>query len=57
MFPSKLNSDINEVYLMHGTKPGIIINILNQGMNERFCGLGGLFGGGLYFAEDVAKND
>ena len=50
-------TEINEVYLMHGTKPDLILKILNGGMNERFCSLGGMYGGGLYFAEDVAKND
>lgn len=50
-----LKSDLNEVYLTHGTKPETVLKILNNGMNERFSG--GIFGHGTYFAEDVAKND
>mmetsp|Transcript_66098 Transcript_66098/g.158113 ORF Transcript_66098/g.158113 Transcript_66098/m.158113 type:complete len:555 (+) Transcript_66098:63-1727(+) len=53
--PAQLNSDINEVYLSHGSKPDILLSILSGGLNERFSG--GLFGQGTYFAEDVAKND
>eukprot|EP00397_Hematodinium_sp_SG-2012_P000261 GEMP01000261.1.p1 GENE.GEMP01000261.1~~GEMP01000261.1.p1 ORF type:complete len:1338 (+),score=346.47 GEMP01000261.1:3553-7566(+) len=56
MLPAILDPTINEVYLSHGTGPDIIMNILTAGLNERFARQG-LFGHGIYFAEDVAKND
>ena len=40
----KLNKKLNEVILLHGTKPETLMPILAQGLNERFCG--GLFGAG-----------
>jgi len=53
--PAQLDSEINEVYLSHGTKPETIVALMSEGLNERFSG--GLFGHGTYLAEDVAKND
>jgi hypothetical protein len=53
--PGELESDINEVYLSHGTKPETVLSVISGGLNERFSG--GLFGQGTYFAEDVGKND
>jgi hypothetical protein len=53
--PAELESDVNEVYLSHGTKPEAVLSVISGGLNERFSG--GLFGHGTYFAEDVAKND
>eukprot|EP00397_Hematodinium_sp_SG-2012_P006323 GEMP01006352.1.p1 GENE.GEMP01006352.1~~GEMP01006352.1.p1 ORF type:complete len:531 (+),score=114.04 GEMP01006352.1:1742-3334(+) len=53
--PQALDTDVNEVMLLHGTKPDTVLKILSGGMNERFSG--GIFGNGIYFAEDVAKND
>jgi len=53
--PGNLDSSINELYLVHGTRPESILAILAGGLNERFSG--GLFGSGTYFAEDVAKSD
>merc|ERR1712032_1375989 len=53
--PAELDSNINEVYLSHGSKPEALIAILSGGLNERFSG--GLFGNGTYLAEDIAKND
>jgi len=50
-----LRYDLNETFLLHGTKPETILSLLANGFNERFCG--GLFGHGLYLAEDPAKND
>jgi len=50
-----MDEQINEVYLSHGTKPEVLLTILQNGLNERFSG--GLFGNGTYFAEDVGKND
>lgn len=53
--PAELNEEVNEVWLLHGTSPEVILQILTTGFNERLCG--GLFGKGAYFAEDVAKVD
>jgi hypothetical protein len=53
--PGKLDENVNEVYLVHGTKPDTVLSVIANGLNERFSG--GLFGHGTYFAEDVAKND
>jgi len=53
--PPELDGEINEVMLLHGTKPDTVLKILSGGMNERYSG--GIFGNGIYFAEDVAKND
>lgn len=50
-----LDADVNELYLMHGTKPDILMSVVSGGLNERFSG--GNFGHGTYFAEDLGKND
>jgi hypothetical protein len=49
----------NEVRLLHGTKPELVLAILQHGMNERFAGAsaGTKFGGGSYLADDVGKID
>lgn len=46
---------VNEVFLLHGTKPETLLQIIANGPNEKFSG--GLFGEGTYFAENPAKND
>jgi hypothetical protein len=51
-----LRTDVNETFLLHGTKPDTVLPSISNGLNERFC-CGGLFGHGVYFAEDPAKND
>lgn len=48
-------AELNEKLLLHGTKPELVIKILHHGMNERYSG--GLFGHGLYLAEDPEKID
>eukprot|EP00435_Cladocopium_sp_Y103_P025373 s2946_g6.t1 len=53
--PEPVGKDINEVFLLHGTKPPSVKKILSDGLNERFSG--GLFGHGSYLAEDPAKSD
>ena len=52
---SEMNAAINEVYLLHGLPHENVLNILKQGMNERFAGAhaGSMFGQGLYFAENT----
>mmetsp|Transcript_65330 Transcript_65330/g.105856 ORF Transcript_65330/g.105856 Transcript_65330/m.105856 type:complete len:164 (+) Transcript_65330:2-493(+) len=49
----------NEVRLLHGTKPDVVLSILKNGMNERFAGsaAGTAFGDGSYFADDAGKID
>jgi hypothetical protein len=53
--PANLRPEVNEAFLLHGTGPATIPNIMSGGANERFSG--GLFGSGTYFAEDASKND
>lgn len=48
----KLDANVNEKWFLHGTKPDFVIPILNDGLNERLSG--GLFGKGIYLAEDAA---
>jgi len=52
----KLHREINEEYLLHGTKGEVVLSICTYGINERFTSVA-LFGKGSYFAEDPAKND
>ena len=49
--------DRNECMLWHGTKPQIVDIICNEGFDERVCSLTGLFGAGVYLAEEVSKSD
>lgn len=53
--PDPLHADVNEVRLLHGTRPDTVLILLSNGPNERFSG--GLFGCGTYLAEDAGKND
>jgi len=53
--PGDLLQDVNEVRLLHGTKPDTVLMILQNGPNERFSD--GLFGAGTYLAEDAGKTD
>merc|ERR1712224_649327 len=46
----------NEVMLWHGTKADIIDTIVQEGFDERVCSLGGMFGAGVYFAQDSCKS-
>eukprot|EP00929_Paragymnodinium_shiwhaense_P043487 TRINITY_DN22363_c0_g1_i5.p1 TRINITY_DN22363_c0_g1~~TRINITY_DN22363_c0_g1_i5.p1 ORF type:complete len:289 (-),score=62.78 TRINITY_DN22363_c0_g1_i5:263-1129(-) len=50
-----LDDRVNEKILLHGTKPDLVLAILQNGLNERFSG--GLFGSGIYVAEDPSKID
>lgn len=55
LLPDRLAAEVNEVRLLHGSKPDTILAILSDGLNERFSG--GLFGSGSYLAEDPGKTD
>eukprot|EP00161_Ancyromonas_sigmoides_P009669 TRINITY_DN239_c1_g2_i3.p1 TRINITY_DN239_c1_g2~~TRINITY_DN239_c1_g2_i3.p1 ORF type:complete len:1507 (-),score=409.47 TRINITY_DN239_c1_g2_i3:10-4530(-) len=46
----------NEVLLFHACKPEIAGVIVEQGFDERVCGLNGLFGAAVYFAENASKS-
>ena len=51
----KLDAEVNEYLLLHGTKPGSLFEILSSGLNERISE--GIFGDGTYFADDAGKAD
>jgi len=51
----QLDNSVNEVYLAHSTKPEVLVSIFHTGFNERYSG--GLFGHGIYSAEDCGKTD
>jgi len=53
--PGELLKEVNETFLLHGTKPDTVLTILQNGPNERFSR--GLFGNGTYLAEDAGKCD
>jgi len=53
--PLHYDSAVNEKILLHGTKAEIVLSIMANGLNEKFCG--GLFGRGVYLSEDAAKID
>eukprot|EP00928_Gymnodinium_smaydae_P004105 TRINITY_DN11431_c0_g1_i2.p1 TRINITY_DN11431_c0_g1~~TRINITY_DN11431_c0_g1_i2.p1 ORF type:complete len:830 (+),score=88.75 TRINITY_DN11431_c0_g1_i2:1088-3577(+) len=50
-----LDGTVNEKLLLHGTKPESALSILHNGLNEKLSG--GLFGKGVYMAEDPSKVD
>lgn len=52
---NSLNDALNEAFLWHGTKPGFTNMITQDGFDERVTNLEGMFGAGLYFAEDSCK--
>lgn len=55
LYNGPLDASVNEQVLLHGTKPSVLLEILNNGLNERYSS--GLFGSCTYFAEDAGKND
>lgn len=54
---SGLLTEVNEVFLFHGTKPDIADKVIETGFEERLASLGGLYGAGAYFAEKSSKSD
>jgi len=54
--PRSLNKSLNEVFLWHGTSKARSDIIAEAGFDERVSSLGGMLGGGLYFAEDSCKS-
>ena len=57
--PSPPEENVNEAILLHGCPPDVLLNILKDGVNERYSGgnAGTMFGDGVYLAEDVGKTD
>eukprot|EP00403_Amphidinium_massartii_P008861 CAMPEP_0178421320 /NCGR_PEP_ID=MMETSP0689_2-20121128/26586_1 /TAXON_ID=160604 /ORGANISM="Amphidinium massartii, Strain CS-259" /LENGTH=780 /DNA_ID=CAMNT_0020042827 /DNA_START=74 /DNA_END=2417 /DNA_ORIENTATION=+ len=55
--PGALDEEVNESWFMHGTKPDIVLPVLNAGLNERVTSSSGAFGVGIYLAEDIEKAD
>jgi len=53
----KLNDEINEKWLLHGTKFEIARSIIEEGFNERYASDGGIFGAGNYFGDTPEKTD
>jgi hypothetical protein len=55
--PGPLHNDINEKFLLHGTNPSYVLNLLQNGLNDRMSKSSGAFGGGVYLAEAIEKID
>jgi hypothetical protein len=55
--PQKLNTELNETFLLHGVPKDTLKLILENGFNERYAGrnAGTLYGKGNYFANDAGK--
>jgi len=51
-----LNKSLNEAFLWHGSSKERVDMIAEAGFDERVSNLGGMLGGGLYFAEDSCKS-
>jgi hypothetical protein len=47
----------NEFFLFHGLNSSYITGITKFGFDPRFCSLQGMFGAGLYFAENSSKSN
>ena len=52
-----LSEEINEQFLFHGCKPKFKQIIMRQGFDHRVANPNGMFGAGIYFAEDPVKAD
>eukprot|EP00960_Hanusia_phi_P016326 481512-Hanusia_phi.AAC.1 len=50
------DTESNEVFLFHGTKANFVDSIVDGGLDERVGNLNGMFGAGIYFAEDASKS-
>jgi hypothetical protein len=49
---------LNEAYLFHGTKSSLVKTITeDEGFDERVSYAGGLYGAGIYFAEEACKSN
>jgi len=52
-----LDPTVNEYYLFHGTSWDVIKIIKSCGFDDRVASVNGLFGGGIYFAENSSKSN
>jgi len=51
------NKKVNEFFFFHGTDPATAEVIKKDGFDMRVSRLGGMFGAGIYFAENADKSD
>ena len=51
---NSLDSDVNEQYLLHGTAPELLINVIAAGVNERYSKVAA-YGNGNYLADDAGE--
>jgi len=52
-----LDETVNEYLLFHGTDSETIELILQSGFDERYSSVNGMFGPGIYFAENSSKSN
>ncbi|KAN0044661.1 hypothetical protein ACTA71_006180 [Dictyostelium dimigraforme] len=52
-----LDKKANELFLFHGLNVSSVAGIAKFGFDPRFCSLDGMFGAGLYFAENSSKSN
>ena len=50
-----LEPALNETFLYHGTSPEIVEIVTRHGFDERMAALSGLYGAGVYFANQSCK--
>ncbi|CAE7244256.1 TNKS2 [Symbiodinium sp. CCMP2456] len=55
--PGTLHAEVGERFLLHGTNPARILDILHQSFSDKLASLNGMFGAGSYVAEDPEKID
>lgn len=53
----KIDDKSNEYYLFHGTKWEVINIVKKKGFDERVGSTSGMFGAGIYFAENSSKSN
>merc|ERR1719506_2126806 len=54
--PGSLDADANEHWLFHACRPTDLLTTLKSGLTNKVA-KDGVYGSGLYFAEDIAKID
>ncbi|KAF2072609.1 hypothetical protein CYY_006068 [Polysphondylium violaceum] len=52
-----VDENANECFLFHGLNVSSVTGIAKFGFDPRFCSLEGMFGAGLYFAENSSKSN
>lgn len=51
----KTCKEVNEYFFFHGLNASHVPGIFKFGFDPRFCSLNGMYGGGVYFAENSSK--